>query len=152
LQTWFSLGAAYWIPTFMVRKHNYSIQEIGLVLGICTVIFGVAGVLTAGWLSAKFIQYGRRDGPILVGMYYSAGLMVCGIIGCLAPSNLVSIVFIGVFSKYVDPERRPGGPANDHAEPDAGSDFSGLFAGGRNRRRVSRSNVDGNGNGLCISS
>jgi MFS family permease len=111
LQTWFSLGAAYWIPTFMVREHNYSIQEIGLVLGICTVIFGVAGVLTAGWLSAKFIQYGRRDGPILVGMYYSAGLMACGIIGCLAPSSLVSIVFIGALPFFQNTWTPSGCPA-----------------------------------------
>jgi MFS family permease len=100
LQTWFSLGAAYWVPTFLVRAHGYTIQEAGLVLGICTVIFGIAGVLSAGWLASTFLKHGRRDAPLLVGMCYSAGLLTCGVLGCLLPSELISVALVSALAFF----------------------------------------------------
>jgi len=48
-----------WAPTFFTRIHGYSIQTLGIVAGITSFTFGIAGTLLGGLLADRL----RRFGP-----------------------------------------------------------------------------------------
>ncbi|HYV84166.1 MAG TPA: MFS transporter [Pyrinomonadaceae bacterium] len=48
-----------WGPTFFTRAHGYSIQTLGIVAGLTSLTFGIAGTLFGGFLSDRL----RRFGP-----------------------------------------------------------------------------------------
>ena len=48
-----------WAPTFFTRVHGYSIQTLGIVAGLTSLTFGIAGTLLGGFLSDRL----RRFGP-----------------------------------------------------------------------------------------
>lgn len=48
-----------WGPTFFTRVHGYSIQTLGIVAGLTSLTFGIAGTLLGGFLSDRL----RRFGP-----------------------------------------------------------------------------------------
>jgi MFS family permease len=47
-----------WAPTFFTRVHGYSIQTLGIVAGITSFTFGIAGTLVGGFLSDRLRRYG----------------------------------------------------------------------------------------------
>jgi MFS family permease len=48
-----------WGPTFFTRAHGYSILTLGIVAGLTSLTFGIAGTLLGGFLSDRL----RRVGP-----------------------------------------------------------------------------------------
>ena len=48
-----------WGPTFFTRAHGYSLLTLGIVAGITSLTFGIAGTLLGGFLSDRL----RRFGP-----------------------------------------------------------------------------------------
>ncbi len=48
-----------WAPTFFTRVHGYSIQTLGIVAGLTSLTFGIAGTLLGGFLADRL----RRFGP-----------------------------------------------------------------------------------------
>ena len=53
---------AYWVPTWLQRVHGWTPQHVGLIYGLWTATFGVAGVVFGGWLGDQL----ARRGPIEV--------------------------------------------------------------------------------------
>jgi MFS family permease len=48
-----------WAPAFFTRVHGYSIQTLGIVAGLTSLTFGIAGTLLGGFLADRL----RRFGP-----------------------------------------------------------------------------------------
>jgi predicted MFS family arabinose efflux permease len=49
-------GLIYWLPSFLVRFHGFSVGQAGLLIGISTVVAGAAGVLSGGFLADRLLQ------------------------------------------------------------------------------------------------
>src|ERR1043165_9850327 len=75
-----------WGPTFFTRAHGYSIKTLGIVAGLTSLTFGIAGTLFGGVLADRL----RRFGP--------GGRMWLGVV-----SSLLAIPFwiILLFSSSV---------------------------------------------------
>jgi len=43
-----------WIPTFLVRTQNIAISQIGMLIGIGTLVGGLPGTILGGWFADKF--------------------------------------------------------------------------------------------------
>ena len=73
-----------WTPAFYIRHYNMTATEVGYMLGAVLLISNTLGVFSAGWMNDYFIQKGRKDSPMFVG--------VIGIVGLIIPMILFSQV------------------------------------------------------------
>lgn len=65
-----------WTPAYYMRNFNMSATEVGYVLGTVLLVSNTLGVFCAGWLNDYFIQKGRKDSPMFVGVLGVVGLML----------------------------------------------------------------------------
>jgi MFS family permease len=49
-------GLAQWVPTFLYREHGLDVQKANTLFGGITVLAGITGTLTGGWLGDHFQQ------------------------------------------------------------------------------------------------
>ena len=61
-------GALSWIPEFFVRIHGWDRAFVGKVVGLNSMIVGVAGLYFGGLLGDLLARRGRTDSKILVGL------------------------------------------------------------------------------------
>lgn len=47
-------GLAQWLPTFLFRVHNLDVAEGNTMFGLVTILAGITGTLTGGWLGDYF--------------------------------------------------------------------------------------------------
>jgi len=84
---------AYWVPTWLQRAHGLTVQHIGLVYGLWTATFGVAGVVAGGWLGDRLARAGYRDAKLRVGLIGIAGELASALF-LFAPTDIVMIAII----------------------------------------------------------
>lgn len=58
-------GLAQWMPTFLCRVHGLGVERGNMLFGGLTVVAGIAGTMSGGWLGDHF-QKKRADGYLLV--------------------------------------------------------------------------------------
>jgi sugar phosphate permease len=92
----FGYGASAWYPSYLQRVRGFDIADAGLFLGVATLVLGIAGGLTAGWLADLLLARGRRDAHSLVSIGYCLGFALCGVIGPLAESRWISLPLIAL--------------------------------------------------------
>jgi len=90
----FGYAANTWYPAFLQRVWGFNVAEAGLMLGTSTLILGVLGAMTSGWVSDRLIARGCTDGHLRVGIVYVTGLFLCGFFGALVPVRWLSLALI----------------------------------------------------------
>jgi MFS family permease len=70
-------GIAFWLATFLMRTHGWSVEQAGTLQGVLTFTVGPVGVLLGGRLSDAWTRRGRLDAPLRVGMLAALGMLVC---------------------------------------------------------------------------
>lgn len=87
-------GMAQWLPTFLFRVHGLGVERGNLLFGGLTVVAGIIGTLTGGWLGDYF-QRKRPDGYLLV----SGWGFICGIPATIVALTAASltIALTGIF-------------------------------------------------------
>lgn len=68
LCSFISYGASYWIPSFLIRVHEFTRVEAGLYYGSIVAIFGTIGIIFGGWLAGKLAERGYEDSKMRVGL------------------------------------------------------------------------------------
>lgn len=105
LGTLWSYGAYAWIPALLVREHGWPVAEVGVTLGVLTMVVGIPAALSAGWLADWLQRRGRHNSSvklmsaaILASIsIYAVGLVYGGPNGVIASYVAVNVAggFIG---------------------------------------------------------
>lgn len=61
-------GTSAWIPTFFVRCHHWTLQQVGLRYGTTVLVAGTAGVLCGGYLAATLRRRGFLAANLSIGL------------------------------------------------------------------------------------
>ncbi len=69
-------GIGAWLATFFVRTHGWTATEAGTLQGVLTMTFGVIGTLLGGYITDKWVQSGRSDAPLRVGILAAVGMLL----------------------------------------------------------------------------
>jgi MFS family permease len=77
-----SYATGVWSPALFIRVYGWEAREIGMWLGVMTLVGGVIGSLVAGSLVDHFARRRLEGAPMLVAAAAFAG---CGLTGALAP-------------------------------------------------------------------
>ncbi len=81
-------GNFAWVPTFMMRKFDWSPAEAGAIYGTLVAVFGTSGALFGGWLASWLSKRGHTDSPYRATMYCSVPLApLAVIVFMLAPDG-----------------------------------------------------------------
>jgi MFS family permease len=85
---------AYWVPTWFQRIHGFTVQHVGLVYGLWTATFGVAGVVVGGWLGDRIARRGYIDAKLRIGLIGITGELLAGLLFLFAPTAIVDWAII----------------------------------------------------------
>ena len=78
----FSYSIAIWTPALLERVHGWNSSQIGWGFGLVLIIFGMTGVIVAGWANDWLAAKGHRDAPLKVA---ASGFAIGGAAGVAAP-------------------------------------------------------------------
>jgi len=96
-------GLAQWVPTFLYRVHSLSVGEGNTLFGTITVLSGISGTLSGGWLGDR-LQRGSVKGYLLVsGCGFLAGAPVAAY-ALLTPSvtACLTAIFFAEFLLFLN--------------------------------------------------
>lgn len=96
----FGYGAGSWFPTYLIRSHGIPIYQIGLLMGGCTIVFGITGTMFWGTMNDRLVARGRADAPFILGPIIGLGLGGAGIFLGLAPTTATAIAGMVLFAAF----------------------------------------------------
>ena len=91
-------GLAAWMPSFFVRNFGLSVAQAGLYFGAVTVLAGVAGSLTGGWL-ADWLRKKTKRAYFIVGYFSFFLSMPFGVMAVLAGelTQALAMIFLAEY-------------------------------------------------------
>lgn len=95
-----NFALAFWLATFLVRKHGWSSAEAGMIQGLLTMPIGVVSVIAGGRLADAFIARGYADGGMRVGIIGAAGMLVSATAYPLVSSRAACIAWLAVVNVF----------------------------------------------------
>jgi len=87
-------GWAFWVPTFLIRTHGWTPQHAGYVYGLWTATFGVAGVVTGGYLGDVLARRGHGDAKLRVGLTGAVAQIGATLLFLYAPTRFMEVALI----------------------------------------------------------
>ncbi len=95
-------GISAWVPTFLNRSAGLSVGNASLVVGAITVIDGIAGTLTGGWLAQRWLRTNHRALYLL--SFWSVALTLpCGVLVFFGPHGLaIPALFAAEFFLFLN--------------------------------------------------
>jgi MFS transporter, Spinster family, sphingosine-1-phosphate transporter len=77
-------GISAWVPTFLHRFGGFSVADASLAVGAITVIDGIAGTLTGGWIAQRWQRTNHRA-VYLLSVWSVALTLPCGVLVFFGP-------------------------------------------------------------------
>ncbi|WP_158514761.1 spinster family MFS transporter [Gemmatimonas phototrophica] len=89
----------FWLATFLIRTHGWTVQQAGTLQGILTFTIGPFGVMLGGRLNDAWARKGHVDAPLRVGILGAVAMLICAglypvvpsvalVVGLLVPVNV----------------------------------------------------------------
>jgi MFS family permease len=95
-----NFAIAFWLATMLVRKFGWTYEHAGKVQGTLTMTIGTVSVVAGGWLADWLVARGRSDGPLLVGIIASFGMLVSATAYPLVESPSACIAWLAVVNVF----------------------------------------------------
>lgn len=87
-------GVGAWVPTFMVRIHDWPIAKVGLWLGINASLTMTFGILLGGVLADRWLARGIRDAKMRVGLLSAALWLPFGLAYPFMPTGNLAFLLL----------------------------------------------------------
>lgn len=87
-------GASAWIPSFMIRTHGWTGQEIGNVYGLIVMVLGTLGITAGGLVADKLARRGVRASKIWGGFIASTVWFPFGIAYPLVADETLAVTML----------------------------------------------------------
>jgi MFS family permease len=69
-------GLAQWVPTFLCRTHGFDVATGNTLFGIVTILAGIIGTLSGGWLGDHFQKRSNKGYLLVSGWGFFAGVPI----------------------------------------------------------------------------
>ncbi len=87
-------GGAAWIPSFYVRRFDWSAAEVGMTFGLIQALAGTLGVLFGGRLADALARRGSRDANLRVGLVAAVGYLPFGALYPFLPVTAATALLV----------------------------------------------------------
>jgi len=94
-QAMINYGMNAWVPTFVNRTYGWEVPRAGFLFGVVSCLAAIGGALSGGWLGDYWVEKGKTDGRLRVGV---VGIIfgLLGFVAPLLPNPLHAIVLFAV--------------------------------------------------------
>ena len=87
----------FWLATFLIRTHGWTVQQAGTLQGVLTFTIGPIGVMLGGRLNDAWARQGHVDAPLRVGLLGALAMLLCAGLYPVVPSaTLVAVLLVPV--------------------------------------------------------
>jgi MFS family permease len=87
----------FWLATFLIRTHGWTVQQAGTLQGVLTFTIGPIGVMLGGRLHDAWARQGHLDAPLRVGILGALSMLLFAGLYPLVPSaTLVAVLLVPV--------------------------------------------------------
>jgi MFS family permease len=90
-----SYSTSVWTPALFIRVYHWSPAHVGFWLGVLYLSFGIAGGITAGWVTDRLSARGVRDAPLRVAAFGFVGCSLFGALAPLMPTPWLTLMLLG---------------------------------------------------------
>jgi MFS transporter, Spinster family, sphingosine-1-phosphate transporter len=96
-------GLAQWLPTFLYRMHGLNVEKANTLFGAITVLAGILGTLTGGWLGDRWQKRSSKGYLLISGWGFLIGTPFAAW-AILAPTlnGCLSAVFVAEFFLFLN--------------------------------------------------
>ncbi len=93
-------GISAWTPTMFARTYGWAPARTGVVTGLLTMVFGVAGILSGGRAADAMLRAGRADAKLRACRAGAAGLLASAVLAPLMPTATLALVLFAPVSFF----------------------------------------------------
>jgi MFS family permease len=87
----------FWLATFLIRTHGWTVQQAGTLQGILTFTIGPIGVMAGGRLNDFWARKGHVDAPLRVGILGALSMLLfAGLYPVVPNATLVAVLLVPV--------------------------------------------------------
>jgi MFS family permease len=79
----------FWLATFLIRTHGWTVQQAGTLQGVLTFTIGPIGVMLGGRLNDAWARQGHVDAPLRVGMLGALSMLLFAGLYPVVPNAMV---------------------------------------------------------------
>lgn len=90
------IGFISWVPSFLMRVHDWTAGEVGLGYGLMLLICGAAGAFGGGWIADARQSAGVSDAPLRTAFFAGLIALPFAVAGPLLPSAGLALAGIAV--------------------------------------------------------
>jgi MFS family permease len=90
-------GAIAWIPTYFIRVFGWTASEVSLPYGLITILSGMSGIISGGWIATRLRARGHMDANILIGLLAIAIALPSGVAACLVGTPQMALALFAIF-------------------------------------------------------
>ncbi|MDG2060420.1 MAG: MFS transporter [SAR86 cluster bacterium] len=91
----------FWGPTMMLRTFDLSLSEVGLTLGLITILSSITGTISSGAIVDYLRKLGFIDAPVRVALFASFFACPFIVLAPLVNSVLLSWILIGFYLFFI---------------------------------------------------
>jgi MFS family permease len=97
------MGKTLWAPTYFIRTFGMTPKQVGLLLGLMTLLFTSSGAVVGGWASERLARRGYRDAHLRAALFAAIACLPLAVVAMLLPSAawsaalLCPVYFLGSF-------------------------------------------------------
>lgn len=95
-----SYGGLSWMPTYLIRVRQFSVESSGVYIGAIYMVFGMLGSFSGGWLSERIFDRGRKDAIFLVSSLTAFALVPTVLAVSILPGYWV-LAGLAIFSLFI---------------------------------------------------
>jgi MFS family permease len=107
LQQVYAYAYTAWAPVFFMRRHGWSLVDVGLKYGAVQLTAGICGASIGGTLARALWRRGRREANLLTVAITYCCMLGPALLGTLVDSGVVAALLLGVVVAFL---QAPGGP------------------------------------------
>jgi len=89
------MGKNLWAPTFLMRTFGWSPAEVGLRLGVITLLGTSLGIVSGGWAAEWVRKRGHRDANLRTAFYGGLIGLPFAVTATIVPNQMLSVILLG---------------------------------------------------------
>lgn len=95
--TAWAYGSSAWTPTHFIRTFDWTMSEVGLTYGPVALVFGIAGIISGGWLATRANQR-HRAGAYDVLIVSATLTAIPGVLAPLMPTADAAVIAFSILT------------------------------------------------------
>ncbi len=88
------MGRTLWAPTYFIRTFGWAPREVGMLLGVMTLVFTSGGAVASGWVAERLALRGYRDANLRAAFVATLISLPFAVTAMFMPTPALAVLFL----------------------------------------------------------